>query len=51
MSFDALLRGVILQRLVSLALLPLDRLDFENVLSRYAIPVICYTLMPTDRAG
>jgi len=39
-----------LQRLFGLLLLPLDRLDFENVLSRHSIPMICYSLMPTDTA-
>ena len=36
--------GVMLQRLFGLLLLPLDRLDFENVLSFPSIPMLCYFL-------
>jgi hypothetical protein len=40
--------GVMLQRLFGLLLLPLDRLDFVNVLSFPSVPMLCYFLMRTD---
>jgi hypothetical protein len=39
---------VMLQRLFDLLLPPLDRLDFENVLSFPSVPMLCYFLMRTD---
>lgn len=36
--------GVMLQRLFGLLLLPLDRLDFVNVLSFPSVPMLCYFL-------
>jgi hypothetical protein len=39
---------VMRQRLFDLLLPPLDRLDFENVLSFPSVPMLCYFLIRTD---